>query len=225
MSDLVKDSDGLTARQKRLADMWIKAKIAGATFTQAELAKAAGYAGDLPSLEVQASRCLALPHVAAYIKQRAREHMSAEAFDVVLELSALRRSAASESVRKDILLDQAKSMGLLHADGGPSGPAIAVQITLTDPAAGAQMAQLLALADNRKVIQGVAVVEHSPTEGEGERKAPARRSRLTPPPGQAQPAEAPRGVKNRARKSPAGPHARLPPKKLRGGKSGGGSGG
>lgn len=209
MSDLVKDSNGLTPRQRRLADLWIKAKVTGADIVYAELAKAAGYQGNSrEALDVTASRTLRLPSVSAYLKQRAIEEQNADALDVVLELRALRKDAASEAVRKDILLDQAKGMGLLHATGGPTGPAIAVHITLTDPAAGAQMAQLLAMADNHKVIQGHATVEHALAEGEGGRKA----KRATPPPGQARAGGAAPGVKNAARSPAALPRARLPRK-------------
>jgi hypothetical protein len=224
MSDIAKTSTGLTDRQKRMADLWVTAKVNGAEITYAEMAKAAGYKGTREVLDISATRCLRTPAVAAYLKQRAIEEQNADALDVVLELRALRKKAASEAVRKDILLDQAKGMGLLDQGGGASGPAIAVQISLTDPIAGAQMAQLLAMAGKREAIQGVAAIEHSPTEGEAARKAPRRPAKRTPPPGQAQDGQAPPGVKKPARKSPSRPPARLPSEKLRGENSGGSDG-
>lgn len=222
MSDPANTVHGLTTRQRAFADAWVAAKREGVELTGAEVAIAAGYSGDDNSLRVTASRTLAHPRVREYLVSKAREMLQEGAVDVALTLRKLTTSAKSERVRADTAARLATGLGLIDGEHGERGPAVVMQIIMPE-GTGAALAQYAQRQQQPKVIQGIAEPTHSLAKGEGEVKAPARRSRRTPPPGQAQAAEAPPGIKNRARKSPAGSTAQLPSRKSPG-KSGGSDG-
>lgn len=232
MSDLAAvDKAGmrLTEKQKRLADLWVEAKVARADFTYADLAQAAGYSGSKDTLYVAASRSLALPHVRAYLHSKAREHLMDGAVDVAITLRSLSTGAKSERVRADTAARLATGLRLIDGEQAERGPAVAIQVVFQH-GGGARLAQLTGQAVEAQAIGHVQPVEHSLAEGEGGRTAPARRPKRTPPPGQAQAAEAPPGVKKPRARPPAGPSSPRAPKNPRGknsgsGKSRGGSGG
>lgn len=213
----------LTEKQKRLADLWVEAKVAGANFTMADLAEAAGYSGSKDTLYVAASRTLALPYVRTYLHSKAREHLMDGAVDVAITLRALSTQAQSERVRADTAARLATGLRLIDGDTAERGPAVAIQVVFQH-GGGARLAQLAGQAVEPEAIRHVEQVEHSLAEGEGERKATAGRSKRTPPPGQARADEAPPGVKKPRASSPAGRTARRAAQKSRGKKSGGSDG-
>lgn len=213
-----KSETRLTDRQKRLADMWMAAKVAGADFNTADLAEAAGYSGTKDALYVAASRTLALPYVREYLHSKAREHLMDGAVDVAITLRALSTKAVSERVRADTAARLATGLRLIDGEQADRGPAVAIQLVFrTD--AGAQLAQSVVAHAEPQAIRHVEQVEHSLAKGAGGAKAPRARRSATPPPGQPQHAPGGAGVEKPARKSVAGSpprraSAKVVPKKI-----------
>lgn len=202
----------LTDRQKRLADMWMAAKVAGADFNTADLAEAAGYSGNKDALYVAASRTLALPYVREYLHSKAREHLMDGAVDVAITLRTLSTKAVSERVRADTAARLATGLRLIDSEQADRGPAVAIQIVFkTD--AGALLAQSATVQAEPQAIRHIEQEERSLDEGEGEPRPVKARRAATPPPGRSAGAEGGPGVKTGARKSSAGsPPRRASPK-------------
>lgn len=210
----------LTPREAALVEVITRAASEGRDITREEAGRLAGYGGSDESARVQASRALARPAVRNALVERIRELAQADvpfAYSVIRHVADKAKSTRDKLGAASKLLDVA---GVTGGNGQVNGAGVAIQIVFrTD--AGALLAQPQPVTLEGKADQGVKRVEHALAEGEVERKAPARRSKRTPPPGQTQDAEARPGVKNRARPPAAGSPARRGAKKSRGKKSGG----
>jgi hypothetical protein len=203
MNNPAKQQPRLTDKQKRLADLWMKAKVEGANFTTADLAEAAGYQGTKEALYVSASRTLALPYVREYLHSKARDHLRDGAVDVAITLRALSTGAQSERVRADTAARLAAGLGLIDGERPDSGPGVAIQIVFQTQA-GAVLAQPIGAVIEGQANQGIDAPAHSLAEG-GRGRKPRRK---TPSPGPTQDARAAPGVKNRARRLAAGSPSR-----------------
>ena len=212
----------LTTREAALVEIITRAASEGRDITREEAGRLAGYGGSDESARVQASRALSRPAVRNALVERIRELAQADvpfAYGVIRHVAAKAGSTRDKLGAASKLLDVA---GVTGGNGQATGAGVAIQIVFrTD--AGALLVQSEQARPERQAIPATAGVIHSLAEGEGERKAPARQAKRAPTPGQAQAAEAPRGVENRARKSPAGSPARRAPRKSSG-KSGGSDG-
>lgn len=209
----------LTEKEQRLIEAIVHAASRGATITREQAGTAAGY-GRGEIARIQASRALQRPVVRAALMQALQEAAQVDVAGSLAVLRHLERKAKSERVRLDAALGGLRIGGLDAQQQANNGPGVAIQIVFkTD--AGALLAQPQPMTLEGKADQGLEQVEHALDEGEGERQAPARRSKRTPPPGQTQDAEARPGVKTRARPPAAGSPARRAPGKSWGKKSGG----
>jgi hypothetical protein len=197
----------LTERQRKFADLWVKARSEGIKLTNAEIAKAAGYGGNSEAvLYIQASDCLASPAVREYLQAAAKQILMDGQVGAATTLAALSTRAESERVRGDMAHKLLVGTGLLASDQAQMGAApIALQVVFRQQDGSD-------LASTPQVIDVAADVEppHSLGEGEGE---------ATPPPGgrgkRAQATGA--GSKTRA-KSLAPPSHTISSSKRRGGK-------
>jgi hypothetical protein len=167
----------LSTRQRALADAYCRNVIHNLDMSHVELAIAAGYApGNENSLKVMASRTLRLPHVQAYIRDRAREHLAEGGMEVAVAL----RELTSQRDDKRVRLDAAKAVGLAvgitaREDGGGQG----VVLNLVLAGNGAALVQ--SPGDAAQVIeaQRETRVARSLVQGEG-RRPPVRM--ITAPP-------------------------------------------
>lgn len=172
-----KDNHGLTAVQKRFADAWAEAKMAGADFTDGQLAEAAGYRGNKDVLAVAASRTLANPKVRDYLHERAKAYLKEGAVEVAVTLRTLSTRARSERVRADTAARLATGLGLIAPEQVAGQTGVAVQIVFRSDA-GALLVQSEQARPDAQAIRGVQAIDHGIAEGEdggrqaGQRKAP-----------------------------------------------------
>lgn len=173
----------LSPRQRALADAYCRNIIDQLGFTHAEMAVAAGYApGNEVSLKVMASRTLRLPHVQAYIRERAREYLAEGGMEVATALRELTTQRDDKRVR----LDAAKAVGLAigltaRDDGG--GPGVVLNLMF----AGAGAALVQAPTSTAQVIEHAAQSRAARSLVQGEGQRPAVRM-VTAPPLEHQPA-------------------------------------
>ena len=216
-----KDNHGLTAVQKRFADAWAEAKMAGADFTDGQLAEAAGYRGNKDVLAVAASRTLANPKVRDYLHERAKAYLKEGAVAVAVTLRTLSTRARSERVRADTAARLATGLGLIAPEQVAGQTGVAVQIVFRSDA-GALLVQSEQARPDAQAIRGVQAIDHGIAEGEdGGRQARPQISRAK---ATARQRKAPRGGGGgdfgERGKEEGGVPSPLPPEKSGGGKGG-----
>lgn len=218
----------LTPKERMLVDVVAEAAGQGRELTNSQAGTLAGY-GTGETARVAASRAFKRPEVRAALLNRVREvsqETVAAPFAVIRHLAT---ASTSQRTRLEAATKHLAMAGMMDAEAGARGPAVAIQIVLQQ-GSGTRLAQVAERAGQAVVIEGVAEVERSLAEGEGEAKGRKARRSAPPPPGQPQAGEGHPGVKTAARKSPAVRLTQRAPKNPSGkipgsGKSGGGSGG
>jgi hypothetical protein len=167
----------LSPRQRALADAYCRNITEQLGFTHAELAVAAGYApGNENSLKVIASRTLRLPHVQAYIRNRAREYLA----EGGMEVAAALRELTVQREDKRVRLDAAKAVGLaigLTAREDSGGPGVVLNLMF----AGTGAALVQQPGDAAQVIENAAQSRAARSLVQVEGRRPAVRMVTAPP--------------------------------------------
>jgi hypothetical protein len=173
---VAKSEPKLTDKQRAFADAFVKAKIHQLDLRHEDIAKAAGYAGTPDSLRVIASRTLRIPHVRAYLREQAREHMADGGMDVAVALRELTAQRDDKRVRLDAARLLGASLGLTGGDE-PTGPALVLNLVL----GGNATPLVQAPGDAAQVIENARETRAARSLVQGERPRPPVRMVTAPP--------------------------------------------